>query len=489
MVAWGWNTNGQTNVPTNLEDVKQVSGGGDFSLALIGDGTVRAWGNNFAHQTEVPKGLADVKQVSAGGSHALALKEDGTVVAWGNNADGQATVPFGLRDVVAVAAGKSHSLALKADSTIVSWGSNNRGQLDFPGVFNSPSKQGISAQFNASSVVSIAAGFNHNLALDAEGNVVAWGDNTFSQATVPEALTGVENIAAGGRHNIALFESAAVAESIILDGSGIIAGQDIQHSNGNIFDQVLLTGEFIQLQAKPEQITRVSFMDEDEDIVQVEFSGSGNFTVTLDPVSYLPSALPARYNQQVEYVRGKPSILIEGADATTFFSIFTVGRINAVNQALFPVGQVYDAEADVTRVEVINSVGIGGMQMSNTVFSGSTGKIGVDARGVPVAVRITIGDISASGGAVPYLMFGSGSFTLPAGNSGLRITGGDLVQANGASIVVAESGSTTPGFETLIMQNNVKSDSTPQPTQSNGASFINEDNAAINVTVDEITIE
>jgi len=134
-------------------------------------------------------------------------------------------------------------------------------------------------------------------------------------------------------------------------------------------------------------------------------------------------------------------------------------------------------------------VGIGGMQMSNTVFAGNTGKIGVDARGVPIAVRITIGDISASGGAVPYLIFGSGSFTLPAGNSGLRITGGDLVQVNGTSIVVAESGSTTPGFEILIMQNNVKSDSTPQPTQSNGASFINEDNAAINVTVDEITIE
>ena len=119
-------------------------------------------------------------------------------------------------------------------------------------------------------------------------------------------------------------------------------------------------------------------MDEDEDIVQVEFFRNGNFTVNLDTSSYLPPALPARYNQQVEYVRGEPRILIEGADATTFFSIFTVGRINAVNQTLFSVGQVYDAEADMTQVEVINSVEIGGMQMSNTVFSGSAGKIGVD---------------------------------------------------------------------------------------------------------------
>ena len=142
-------------------------------------------------------------------------------------------------------------------------------------------------------------------------------------------------------------------------------------------------------------------------------------------------------------------MVIEGADSSTFFSIFTVGRINAVNQALFPKGQVYDAEADVTLVEVINSTGFGGMQFSNAVFSGSIGKVGVNARGIPIAVRLTIGDIDVRGIAVPYLLFGQGSFTVPAGHPGLRITGGDLKQTNNASIVVAESGSTIPGFEDL----------------------------------------
>ena len=87
------------------------------------------------------------------------------------------------------------------------------------------------------------------------------------------------------------------------------------------------------------------------------------------------------------------------------------------------------------------------MQLANTVFSGSTGNVGVIARGVPVAVRLTVGDIDADGDAVPHLLFGEGSFTVPAGNPGLRITGGDLKQTNSASIVVAESESTTPGFE------------------------------------------
>ena len=165
------------------------------------------------------------------------------------------------------------------------------------------------------------------------------------------------------------------------------------------------------------------------------------------------------------------------------------GSINAVNQALFPEGQVYDAQADVTLVEVINSTGIGGMQLSNTVFSGSEGKVGVDARGVPIAVRLTLGDIDASGAAVPHLLFGEGSFTTQADNPGLRITGGDLTQTNGASIVVAESGSTTTGFDkTLITQNNFKSDNTPQPTQSINASFVNEDDVKILITVEEFTI-
>ncbi len=299
----------------------------------------------------------------------------------------------------------------------------------------------------------------------------------------------ITNAGGSADSDTAVITVAAPSVPLVLEGSGDIAGENIQHANGNVFDQILLTGESVQLQAKPGQITRVSFMDENEDIVQVEFSGTGTFTVTLDPATFLPPAIPPRYNQTVEYVTGKPSVVIDGADANTFFSIFTVGRINAFNQALFPEGQVYDAQADVALVEVVNSTGIGGVQLSNTVFSGSTGKVGVDARGVPIAVRLTVGDIDADGDAVPHLLFGSGSFTVAAGNPGLRITGGDLLQTNGAAVVVAESGSTTTGFETLISQNNFKSDNTPQPTLSIDATFANEDGDAIEVVTEELTIE
>ena len=366
-----------------------------------------------------------------------------------------------------------------------------------PAITTQPASQEV--QSGASASLSVATSGDDITYQWYEGNsdetanpIAGAKESTFNTGPITESNSywvQVSNPDGSTNSDTAVITVVAPSVPLVLDGTGDIAGENIQHPNGNVFDQVLLTGESIQLQARPNQITRVSFMDETEDIVQVEFSGSGTFTVSLDPATFLPPALPPRYNQVVEYVTGRPSVVIDGADANTFFSIFTVGSINAVNQALFPEGQVYDAQADVTLVEVVNSSGMGGMQLSNTVFSGSTGKIGVDARGVPITVRLTVGDIDASGDAVPHLLFGEGSFTVAAGNPGLRITGGDLVQTNGASIVVAESDSTTRGFDRLITQNNFKSDNTPQPTQSINATFVNEDDMEITVEVDEVTIE
>jgi hypothetical protein len=79
---------------------------------------------------------------------------DYTPVAWGDNGSGQATVPGGLNSVVAIAAGDSHSLALKADGTVVAWGSNGSGQRTVPA--------------GLSGVVAIAAGGAHSLALKAD---------------------------------------------------------------------------------------------------------------------------------------------------------------------------------------------------------------------------------------------------------------------------------------------------------------------------------
>ena len=53
-------------------------------------------------------------------------------------------------------------------------------------------------------VPAISAGNYHNLALNSDGTVVAWGDNRFGQTNVPAGLSGVTAIAAGGGHSLAL---------------------------------------------------------------------------------------------------------------------------------------------------------------------------------------------------------------------------------------------------------------------------------------------
>src|SRR5690606_15123601 len=82
-----------------------IAAGAHTGAALLADGTVRNWGSNLVGSLGTgtpspaagcaclgpvsPAGLAGVKQLSGGGSHTLALLNDGSVVGWGFNRDGQ----------------------------------------------------------------------------------------------------------------------------------------------------------------------------------------------------------------------------------------------------------------------------------------------------------------------------------------------------------------------------------------------------------------
>ena len=92
------------------------------TVALKTDGSVVAWGWNTRGQTDVPNELKDMTAIAAGAFHTVALKTDGSVVAWGDNGSGQTDVPNGLKDVTVIAAGDYHTVALKADGSVVAWG-------------------------------------------------------------------------------------------------------------------------------------------------------------------------------------------------------------------------------------------------------------------------------------------------------------------------------------------------------------------------------
>ena len=96
-----------------LEDLVAVAAGKSHSLGLNTSGMVVAWGFNDEGQCQVPEPNEDFVAVTAGSYHSLGLKSDGTIVAWGLNCWGQCDVPEPNTDFIAVAAGHGHSLGLK----------------------------------------------------------------------------------------------------------------------------------------------------------------------------------------------------------------------------------------------------------------------------------------------------------------------------------------------------------------------------------------
>ena len=93
VVAWGYNGNGQLNVPAGLVATK-IAAGSLHNVALRPNGSVVAWG---AWSTGIPTGTSSgIVDIDAGYEHSFAWNASGTLYAWGRNDFGQATVPAAL---------------------------------------------------------------------------------------------------------------------------------------------------------------------------------------------------------------------------------------------------------------------------------------------------------------------------------------------------------------------------------------------------------
>jgi len=197
VVAWGDNSSGQTNGHVSLTNIMAIAAGELHNVALRSNGTVFAWGNNTSGQLGWPTGLSNVIAIACGASHSMALRSNGTVVAWGNNFNGQTNVPSWLTNVVAISAGDAHCLALRKNGTVVAWGDNNSGQTNTP--------------VNLTNITAIAAGYHHNLAVRSNGTIVAWELNVYGESSVPPGVTNVAAVAAGYFYSAALRTNGTVA--------------------------------------------------------------------------------------------------------------------------------------------------------------------------------------------------------------------------------------------------------------------------------------
>ncbi len=257
-------------------------------------------------------------------------------------------------------------------------------------------------------------------------------------------------------HGVVTSRSAPVGviSLVKVAGAGNEARADIVHPNGNVYDQVLLTGTSATITADANQITRVSFIDLSDDIVQVEFSGAGTLTLSLE--SATGPAPPVKYNQpEVSYMKGHASLIITGADETTHVTVFSVGSMTAVNQDLFPLGMAYDGIADIGLVSIASRNGMfGGIRAANAGFFRASGLAGIHAPSVAVRGPVYIGDINADADAMGVLLFGSAT--------DVRITGGDLLQLNNRAVQV-------DGITRINFTAGTKSDGQMLPAQPNRA--------------------
>ena len=253
--CWGDNVNGQlgdgsttnstTPVPVaGISTATAISVGVSHTCALLADKTVKCWGynqygqlgNNSTTKATLPVGVSGIDGITvqataivAGFRNSCALLADETVECWGDNAYGQlgdgsttkslTPIPVaGITTATDIVAGYHHSCALLADETVECWGDNSSGQLGDSSTVSSTTPVSVSGIDGITvHATALAAGYYHNCALLANGQVQCWGYNqdgqlgSSIQSTTPVAVSGISavtGITAGDSHSCALSGGA-----------------------------------------------------------------------------------------------------------------------------------------------------------------------------------------------------------------------------------------------------------------------------------------
>lgn len=235
VLSWGGNASGETGTGNftdpvyypsyvlkapgdTLKNVKTISGGGTFCIALLCDGSVWAWGKNHVGQLgqnnktnsayAIPvkdksgkSVLNNIIKIEAADNYSYALSNNDTLWVWGPNWDGRLgignktdrLVPDYVRSidgskhlsgVIAIAGGQGVALALMSDKTVCSWGLNDYGQLGksdtldsmLPVKVKDPTGSGDLKDINYVSVGDV-----HCIVRNDKNEIYVWGGNPLGQ--------------------------------------------------------------------------------------------------------------------------------------------------------------------------------------------------------------------------------------------------------------------------------------------------------------------
>ena len=250
--------------PMEGKTIVQIAAGADHSLALDSDGALYAWGSNAYGQlgngtttnSSVPVAVKiagtplagkTIVQIAAGANHNMVLTSDGTVYIWGWNYHGQLGnntktnsntivavqtigTPLAGKKIVKIAAGQGHSLALADDGTVYTWGRNDTGQLGNNTTTDAMLPVAVTVNgtpMSNKTIVEIASGARHSLAIDSSGKVYAWGHNGSGQLGNNSTVNALTPVA---------VQAPADKNIIQVSGSGWLgASSSALTSNGAVY--------------------------------------------------------------------------------------------------------------------------------------------------------------------------------------------------------------------------------------------------------------
>lgn len=204
-------------IPTRgrLRNLLEVTGGGEFTLGLLSDGTVRSWGKQGesgqlgdgtfeTRAIPVNPGLTNIVQISAHGNQSKALSSTGQVYSWGANSTGQVgngiseewnrgpefrgrekefaqKTPYAipsLTTATSIVTGPGTAGAVLANGHVMMWGENLSGQIGDGTKTERPSPTEVPGITTAKQLA-IGGLVNeektHVLCLLQNGTLMAWG--------------------------------------------------------------------------------------------------------------------------------------------------------------------------------------------------------------------------------------------------------------------------------------------------------------------------
>jgi len=228
--------------PIDLSNARGVSAGGNVSCVLQPTSGGSCWGYNghnqlFSNTTywPRPRDLSGpiTSQLSVGHSHTCALFPDHSVTCWGDNTEGQLGsgsvggtalpphYPQGLGPASSISAGYYHSCAVETQGTVKCWGDNSEGALGNGSTSTTVGVPTAQLVVGLQSVLTVSAGNQLTCAIVQGGAVKCWGSNGSGRlgngstvsSSVPVAVSGLTNaiaIAAGASHACAVRSDGTV---------------------------------------------------------------------------------------------------------------------------------------------------------------------------------------------------------------------------------------------------------------------------------------